>query len=231
MLNKGSLGVNGSYEMELDIYTMFNHFNLKFKSKKNLIVDNGLEFFLKRLIDNELQTISKISLGTGTRVPVKSDTDLQSKTVTVNSTNSIELANKRIKMVGQFNSSQVNGTTEIGVFTQNNRLVSRNVHEAISIPSSSSMTINYYYSFAIGSYKYDWAKTTNFTNVYEISESVKVKAVLEEDTGNGYTKKTSKTLVDNAPASYYYDETENKLYIHTSDSVTPNNNHAINISY
>lgn len=231
MRNTGFFSINGTYEIELNIFTMFNIFNIKLPIKRNLIVDNGLEFFLKRMIDNDLTIISKIALGTSTNAPKKTDTNLVNRTVTVDSVNSIELSEKRVKMVAHFNSSQVNGTSEIGVFTKNDRMISRNVHEPISVPSSTSMTINYYYSFVVGSYKYDWAKTTDLTNVYEITENVNVSSVLEEDTKNGYILKNSRADVDSTPSSYYYDGSNKKLYIHTSDSQTPNDNHLIVISY
>lgn len=65
----------------------------------------------------------------------------------------------------------------------------------------------------------NWTKTTGQTNVYEKEGTGFVSAVFED--GTMYTLTTSVALVDASASSYYYDDSIDKLYIHTSGSDAP----------
>jgi hypothetical protein len=200
--------------------------------KSNLITKNGEEYFLERWINNTNDIINFISVGTGTTPPNKEDINLVNLKSKHTPNKKVDKDNNKIILTTTFTASEINQTTEIGVSTNGtqSRLISRDVHEEISIPLDSTITIIYTFTITTSLIKNDWAQYTNYSNVYTNSEPNIVMGVEELDTGNGYIKEKSINSVNQNNASYYWDKNNNTLYIHTSDENTPSN-HTINIKY
>lgn len=201
-------------------------------SKNNLITNQGEKYFLERWINNTSDILNIVSVGTGTEPPSKNDTSLNYVKAKHNPNKTVDSENHQIILSTTFSSSEINQTTEIGVSTNgtNSRLISRDVHEEINIPSSSTITLIYTFTIETSLIKKEWAQNIAYKNVYTTSEVNKVQGVDEIDTNNGYTLKTSISSVNSNTGSYFWDKNTNLLYIHTSDDDTPSN-HKINVKY
>ena len=201
--------------------------------KSNLITNIGEEYFLERWITNTSDILNVVSVGKGSNPPNKNDTDLQLTFARTTPNKSIDYVNNQIILEASFKASSINKTTEIGVFTNGKtpRLLSRDVHEPISIPADSNITIEYTFTIGNSMIKTEWAKyKTEYANVYTTTEPNEVLGVEEKDTGSGYVKVHGLDNVNLNDASYYWSSTNKALYIHTSDNDTPNN-HTINVKY
>ena len=201
-------------------------------SKNNLITNQGEKYFLERWINNTSDILNIVSVGTGTEPPSKNDTSLNYVKAKHNPNKTVDCENHQIILSTTFSSSEINQTTEIGVSTNgtNSRLISRDVHEEINIPSSSTITLIYTFTIETSLIKKEWAQNITYKNVYTTSEVNKVQGVDELDTNNGYILKTSISSVNSNTGSYFWDKNTNLLYIHTSDDDTPSN-HKINVKY
>ena len=201
-------------------------------SKNNLITNQGEKYFLERWINNTSDILNIVSVGTGTEPPSKNDTSLNYVKAKHNPNKTVDYENHQIILSTTFSSSEINQTTEIGVSTNgtNSRLISRDVHEEINIPSSSTITLIYTFTIETSLIKKEWAQNIAYKNVYTTSEVNKVQGVDELDTNNGYILKTSISSVNSNTGSYFWDKNTNLLYIHTSDDDTPSN-HKINVKY
>lgn len=223
---KNKQEIAGHYNFTINIFTMFNVYACTTKLNKNLITSKGEKFFTSKWVDSTSNEIlSKIVVGKGTKDPAKIDTSLFDKTAELATTIKNNISN--IQLVGEMNGSEINDTTEIGVITNKDNLVSRDVHKPIQVPYSSNVTINYYYTLQIGVYKAGWTSLDGYDNVYWVNEPETVNTIVEIDTGSGYVLK-GKTEISSTIASYC--QINDKLYIHTSDNINPNS-HDLLVNY
>ncbi len=222
------INITGEYEYIIHIPTMFHDYSTVILKKHNLITSAGVDYFLKRWITNDVDLIKNIIVGTGTNLPRKDDVLFTGNSATPNlssdsSTNSIILK-------ATFNSNRINGTTEIGVATSNGVLISRDVHEKIDIPITSTFTIVYTYKLNTLSISTGWTKSQGYVNTYQTTNLNNIIGVTEEDNNTGYQNVLGAFKVDKTDSSYYYDTINNLVYIHTSDGLNPSN-HKISLKY
>lgn len=220
----------GEYELNIHIPTMFNNYTATVLKKHNLITNLGIDYFLNRWISNDTELIKNIVVGTGTTLPTKEDTSLSGYLNSATPSLTVDNTNNRIILKSTFSSNKINGTTEIGVTTSNGILISRDVHDAIDIPVTSTFTVTYTYTLSIESVKSTWSKRNLYTYTYLTKELTPVVGVIEEDTNSGYTQVIGSEQVEAVESSYFYDTEHNILYIHTSDNKKPSN-HTISIKY
>lgn len=211
------MNVIGKYKLVIQFCNMF--MNVSYAQKNhNLITTNGLNFFSNCLIGSE-EKINRLCFGTGTTPANVNDNSLEKLTGTAEvTTNIIEgelILNSTIR------GSSINNTTEIGVLTNNNTLVSRDVHEKVIVPNSSTVTVDYRYSFHSGAYRTDW-ETTNAVNVFKIEETEEISSIIETNNDSGYIRKSNLNDVIETEGTYYHDISSSILYIHTTDDENPN---------
>lgn len=117
------------------------------KTYHNLITDNGLEFFIKRIFTEELK-IKNICFGKGTSTPSTSDESLDFETGATEDLK-FKTENNELIIIAETIGEIVNETTEIGVSfvdeNNNTYLISRDVHEELDVPSNAVITTKYSY--------------------------------------------------------------------------------------
>lgn len=190
----------------------------------NIITNTGVKALLDNFINNKSTygILSYILFGTGTSSPSLSDTELNiadSSTKTFISSPTVD--GYTIIFTSTLNSEQINNHTELGVYTTNNYLVSRDTFTALSIPYGSTVKINYVYSICVDHIQKEW-EADDTSNIYKIREVNAVKEVYEDYNNiiTPYVDKTSKDLVSANSGSYWYDSTNNMLYVNPYTELT-----------
>lgn len=152
--------IKGEYYFNINIYTMFDVYNIQTKNH-NLITKNGINFFLNKCVYNptvaevedsetgyelmdEFGLIGKISVGTNSKIPTIDDTYL-SESVEFNDT-VVEIKDNQIILSADTDGNSIDGTTEIGVYTTKNILVSRDVHTEYVVPSTATVKLTYIFT-------------------------------------------------------------------------------------
>ena len=192
---------------------------------ENLITLLGESFFLNRLINNEFEPITHISLGTGNIRPKKSDIELGNKTVEKRVNTSVDLNTKSVILKATFTAREILNTTEIGA-SNGNILISHDLFEKIGNDfldnSTSDVDVEYMFELSTSSSRTDFEKATGYNNVYYVAEPSLVVGVLEKSTKSGYICVNSIAAVESTAGAYYYNISNNNLYVHTTTGNNPN---------
>ena len=152
MINNQS--IKGEYLFDINIYTMFDVFNVCIKNT-NLITSAGLNFFLSKTVhppiveDGEIIDdfgyIGYIAIGTSSISAELSDTSLIEETKIFNDS-VVKIDENKIILTVETVGSDIDNTSEIGVYSTKSILISRDVHERYTMPSTSSVKITYTYT-------------------------------------------------------------------------------------
>ena len=158
MLEKNN--IKGEYYFDINIYTMFHTYNILCKNH-NLITNNGISFFLNRCVSNpsivesesgsydlndEWGVISKIGVGKNNKTPSLTDTSL-TDAYFFDDVN-IDVDGNQIIMTTETDGVNIDETTEIGVYTSTNLLISRDVHSEYSVPSTATVKLTYIFTLS-----------------------------------------------------------------------------------
>ena len=196
-------------------------------TNRNLITLLGESFLLNRLINDKLQPISYIALGKGTARPQKKDTRLGKQTIRKTCTPTADLTNKMLILSCDFESTEIKDTTEIGIITADDILITHDLYETITSDilgtSNSSIHLDYTLLFTTGGIRSQWNTSTTANNILYTYEPNKVVNVIENNTGSGYTRVDSLSALTSNKGAYYYDITSKNLYIRTTRNNTINN--------
>lgn len=150
-------GIKGEYYIQINIPTMFHNYNMTIKGH-NMVVNKGIEFFFKKAItplptqdETNYHTttgvIGQIAVGTGEEETTMETEDLTnlSKKFKYEPTN-IVIEDNTLTISTEANGSDLDGTTEIGVYTTQGVLISRDTHYAYELPTTSIIEIYYIYT-------------------------------------------------------------------------------------
>lgn len=217
-MNNIGLSLRGEYRI------MDNDTGEVYHESSNIITNTGVKALLDNFINNKsvYGILSYIQFGTGTSSPSLSDTGLSavdSSTKTFISSPTVD--GYSLSFTSTLNSAQINNHTELGVYTNNGYLVSHDTFTALSIPYGSTVKINYVYSIGVDHVQREW-EADDTSNVYKIREVNQVKEVYEDYNNiiTPYTAKSSKDLVSVNDGSYWYDSTNNMLYVNPYTELT-----------
>ena len=197
---------------------MFTTISVETGIYHNIITEKGKRFFLERLINNN-ESISMLQVGNGTSTPTKEDTDITNPT-TFNNLDK-KIVDNKLYITTTTQGSRILNSTEIGVKTDLQNLISRNTHTPIIVPSTAEVTIEYIYTFTDGEYKTGWVKTDGYEKVYQTNNNYRISSVIGGN-DRGCKKVNSIDEVESTELSYYNDTVNNILYIHTHGNTDPN---------
>ena len=205
---------------------MFNQYTIEI-TKHNLITLLGESFLMNRLINDRLQPIQYIALGKGTARPQKKDTRLGKQTIRKTCNTEVDLINKQLILSCDFEAKEILDTTEIGVITNDDILITHDLYETITSTilgnSTSSIHLEYNIIFTTGGIRSQWKTSTTQNNILYTYEPNKVVNVIEYNTNSGYVKVNSLNDLKTTKGAYYYDIASKNLYIRTTRSNTLNN--------
>jgi hypothetical protein len=205
---------------------MFNQYTIEI-TKHNLITLLGESFLMNRLINDRLQPIQYIALGKGTARPQKKDTRLGKQTIRKTCNTEVDLTNKQLILSCDFEAKEILDTTEIGVITNDDILITHDLYETITSTilgnSTSSIHLEYNIIFTTGGIRSQWKTSTTQNNILYTYEPNKVVNVIEYNTNSGYVKVNSLNDLKTTKGAYYYDIASKNLYIRTTRSNTLNN--------
>lgn len=222
------INVKGEYCFKIHLQSMFMNEILEIQHT-NIITLRGESFFMNRWLNEEFEAIKYICLGKGTANPRKSDEKLSMQTIQKACKTSVDLTNKQVVCSANFTATEIRDTTEIGVKTGCDRLISHDSYEKIiaSILDNVTSTVHldYYFHMGTGSVKSNWKVSDESQNIYRIYEPNNVVGVIENNTNSGYVRKNS--INELTPGSYYYNKNTKDLYIRNSSDSDPNNDEII----
>ena len=196
---------------------------------ENLITFYGESFFLNRPINNNFNTMKYIVFGNGNNVPRKMDNKLGNETLRRECVRRADLDNKRILLTVNLSTSELIGTSEIGV-ANDDILISHDVYEKIHASDLNSsvgeIEVEYSFQLSTSSIRNDWKQLTSSfpdSNIYYIAEPNEIIGVLEDNTNCGYRKTNSLEELSGYLGAYYYNRGLGHLYIRTSRNSDPVN--------
>ena len=205
---------------------MFHQYKVEIK-RSNLITLLGESFLMNRLINDRLQPIQYIALGKGTARPQKKDTRLGKQTIQKPCQSTADLINKQLILACDFESKEIKDTSEIGVITQDDILITHDLYETITSDilgtSNSSVYLEYIILFTTGGVRSQWKTSTLRNDVLYTYEPNKVINVIENNTNSGYVRVNSLQNLSSKNGAYYYDISSKNLYIRTTRNNTLNN--------
>lgn len=205
---------------------MFKQYTIQI-TNSNLITLLGESFLMNRLINDRLQPISYIALGKGTARPQKKDTRLGKQTIRKTCNTEVDLTNKQLILSCDFEAKEILDTTEIGVITNDDILITHDLYETITSTilgnSTSSIHLEYNIIFTTGGIRSQWKTSTTQNNILYTYEPNKVVNVIEYNTNSGYVKVNSLNDLKTTKGAYYYDIASKNLYIRTTKNNTLNN--------
>lgn len=185
-----------------------------------MITLKGESILMNNLYKETKNYLKYLAVGNSDTTPTYTDTSLSNEITRMEATISYNPNLKALIVIGDFEVSEIEDACEIGVFTNQNDLVSHDLFN--SLPSGYDSTIHLEYRFNLDPfYKVVSWKTTGYDNVYVSLVDNVVQAVFERTTNAGYSPQKSLDGVYNNNASFYYDTGSKQLFIHTSMSVEP----------
>ena len=205
---------------------MFHQYEEKI-TRHNLITSLGESFLMNRLINDKLQPIAYIALGKGTARPQKKDTRLSKQTIRKPCTPRVDLPNKTLILSCDFEAQEIKNTSEIGVITQEDILITHDLYQTITSTilgnSNSNVYLEYSIIFTTGAIRSQWKSSTISNKILYTYEPNKVINVIENNTQSGYVRVDTLNDLRNSTGAYYYDTTSKNLYIRTTRNNTVNN--------
>lgn len=215
--------MTGEYTFTTTITRMFHQYTIEIHNH-NLITLLGESFLMNRLINDKLQPIDSICLGKGTARPQKKDRRLGKQTIRKPCSTTVDLENKQLILSCDLEAKEIKDTTEIGVVTVDDILITHDLYEAITsdILGSGTSTVHLEYTllFSTGGIRSQWKTSTTANNILYTYEPNKVISVLEQNTGSGYKKVNALSNLTNTNGAFYYDITSKNLYIRTTRNNT-----------
>ena len=220
------LTVRGEYTFTIPLQTMFLNEQLEI-TNHNLITLLGESFLMNRLTNDKLQPISYIALGKGTNQPQKKDTILGKQTIQKPCQSTVDLNQKTLTLSCDFEAKEIRNTTEIGVLTQDNILITHDIYETITSTllgnSTSNVYLEYQLIFTTGGIRSNWKQSTLSNKILYTYEPNKVINIIENNTSSGYKRVDALNDLTTTNGAYYYDIVSKNLYIRTTKDNTINN--------
>ena len=192
-----------------------------------IITTLGRSLIMNRIVNDRMKAVTYIALGKGTNNPSKKDLKMGKETVRKLADYTVDIENNVLIFKAGFTAKEVLNTTEIGLFTEEDILVSRDVYETVTddILEDTTSTINMEYRIhfdTAGVHKKWYTSSIEDTILYRY-ENNPVIGVRELNTDTGYIRARSlEEMQGQAKARYYYDISTRNLYIKTSDLDTIN---------
>lgn len=185
----------------------------------------GKSVIMNSAVNDLVKNIKYMALGFGTNNPSRQDIKLGKQSVKKELKYNVDIENNRIEFSAIFTASEILDTTEIGLLTENDVLVARDVYKTITstILGNSTSTVNMYYNihFDTGSVHSNWNTSTTAQNILYRYENNQVIGVRELNTNSGYKAVAGLTELANIDsAGYFYDVVSRNLYIKTSTADT-----------
>lgn len=187
-----------------------------------MITTIGRSLLMNRSVNDIMKPVRYMALGKGTNNPSKQDLKLGKETVRKEVDYDIDIDNNMIVFKATFTAAEVLNTTEIGLFNEEDILVSRDVYQTITDEiledTTSSINMEYNMHFDTGAVHSKWQTSTLSSDILYKYETNTVIGVREVNTNTGYIRANSlQEMQGMAKARYFYDVTTKNLYIKTSN--------------
>lgn len=187
-----------------------------------MITTLGRSLLMNRSVNDIMKPVRYMALGKGTNTPSRQDLKLGKETVRKEVDYDIDIDNNMIVFKATFTAAEVLNTTEIGLFNEEDILVSRDVYQTITDEiledTTSSINMEYNVHFDTGAVHSKWQTSTLSSDILYKYEANPVIGVRELNTNTGYIRANSlQEMQGIAKARYFYDVTTKNLYIKTSN--------------
>lgn len=187
-----------------------------------MITTLGRSLLMNRSVNDIMKPVRYMALGKGTNNPSRQDLKLGKETVRKAVDYNIDIDNNMIVFKATFTAAEVLNTTEIGLFNEEDILVSRDVYQTITDEiledTTSSINMEYNVHFDTGAVHSKWQTSTLASDILYKYETNPVIGVRELNTNTGYIRANSlQEMQGMAKARYFYDVTTKNLYIKTSN--------------
>ena len=187
-----------------------------------MITTLGRSLLMNRSVNDRMKPITYIALGKGTNNPSRQDLKLGKETIRKLVDYIVDIENNVLVFEASFTAKEILNTTEIGIFTEDDILISRDVYETVTDDiledTTSTVNMDYRIYFNTGATHSKWLTSTTADDILYRYENNPVISVREINTDTGYLRVNSlEELDDLAKGGYFYDITSRNLYIKTSD--------------
>lgn len=190
----------------------------------NSITKQAINFILNCLIKNNTEFINSINFGTGKTVPTNNDIKLENN-ISSNIIESSKIEDNIVTFTTTFTTEEVNNANEIGVFTNQGTMISRDIlSNTLSVPAGSYITVTYSYVIGTGSHITNWntEELSDGTIIYftQLQNFEQIEQTYDGKINN-ITQVNSKELLI-TEGTCYVDNNNNLLYIHPFGDETSN---------
>lgn len=134
--------IQGRYNIHINIPTMFHMYELEL-NEHNIVTDKGVKFILEKILDKNDEYIEKIIIGYGTSEPSPSDSFDIIQEPYMQEFDNINITQNELHLELLVGGDILNETSEIGLITNKQMLVTRDVHDTYDIPTNASVKIEY----------------------------------------------------------------------------------------
>lgn len=180
----------------------------------------GESFLMNSLINNKLQTIQYIAVGKGTARPTKKDTKLSKQTLVKQCNSRVDVNTKKLILSAKFEARELLGTSEIGILTADNILITHDIYEPVTDDlignDTTTIELEYNLEFTTGTIRSQWQASTAGECILYTYEPNTIISVFEKNTGNGYVRVNELSELLTRNGAYYHDVTSKNLYIRTT---------------
>ena len=187
-----------------------------------MITTLGRSLLMNRAVNDIMTPITYLALGKGTNNPSRQDLKLGKETIRKLTDYTVDIENNVLIFEASFTAKEVLNTTEIGLFTEDDVLVSRDVYDTVTDDiledTTSAINMEYRIHFDTAGVHKKWSTSTTANDILYRFENNPVIGVREINTDTGYLKVDSlEDLDDLSKAGYFYDVVSRNLYVKTSD--------------
>lgn len=180
----------------------------------------GESFLMNSLINNKLQPIHYIAVGKGTARPTKKDTKLSKQTLVKPCNSRVDSNTKKLILSAKFEARELLGTSEIGILTADNILITHDIYEPVTDDlignDTTTIELEYNLEFTTGTIRSQWQTSTAGECILYTYEPNTIISVFEKNTGNGYVRVNELSELLTRNGAYYHDVTSKNLYIRTT---------------
>ena len=187
----------------------------------------GESYLMNRMINDKLQPIRYLALGKGTTPPQKKDKRLSKETIRKPCNTQADVEHQKLIISAEFEAKELLDTTEIGLITNDDILITHDIYEALTHDiignDTSTIHLEYNLEYSVGGVRSNWKTSTLANNVLYTYEPNKVTNVIENNTASGYVRVNDLSDLLTTTGAYYYDINSKNLYIRTTQSNTVQN--------
>lgn len=136
------MNIQGEYRLNINVPTMFGCFGMSI-CNHNIVTLNGTDFILHKIINETDDYIESLAIGKNSSEANVNNTIHDIIDLTKHMFEDSEVSSEKVTFYVTITGEYLTDTSEIGLLTRDNVLVTRDVHDVYDIPSTATIMVEY----------------------------------------------------------------------------------------